>query len=171
MQLPPDEAVCTGATFYAAMLSGQISVDDFAFQDVIPLNLGTDVDDDGVSVIIPKGTQFPFKKSKSYLTTENNQTFFSIQVLQGDSPRASQCHLIANLQIEGIPPGAAGSQRCRITYSVDRNGILKVTAQSTTDKTNIIELFINAESLGLGDVEVNKLAGIAARERQQADEK
>ena len=66
MQLHPDEAVCYGPTLYSAMISGAISVEDFAFRDVIPLSMGTDIEDDGFSTIIPKNTLYPTIKKKSY---------------------------------------------------------------------------------------------------------
>ena len=71
-QLAPDEAVCHGATLYAASLSGSLEGADLVFKDVIPLSLGTDVNDDDVSVILPRNTPFPIERKRNYQTTEDD---------------------------------------------------------------------------------------------------
>ena len=71
-QISPDESVCLGATYYAAMKSGDQTIARVDFTDVIPLHLGTDIADDDVFVIIPKNTQYPIEKSKKFMTHEDN---------------------------------------------------------------------------------------------------
>ena len=93
-QLAPEEAVCRGTTLYAASLSGNFPEIDLQFTDVIPLSLGTDIENDGLSVILPRNSQYPCEKKKTYKTVEDNQDHILIKVLQGDKSKASENHLL-----------------------------------------------------------------------------
>ena len=97
-QVNPNEAVCQGATIYAGMLAKDASLRQMEFTDVVPLNLATDVEEDGkiiVKPIIPKNTKIPLTMTKKYKTTEDDQDFFDIKVLQGDSYEIEDNHQIA----------------------------------------------------------------------------
>ena len=100
------------------------------FTDVVPLNLGTDVEVDGeviVKPIIKKDTTIPCKVYKKYHTTEDYQDFFEIKVLQGDSESVEKNHEIATFRVDDVPSGPAGSQKIKLIYNVDKDGILHVT--------------------------------------------
>ena len=101
------------------------------------MNLGTDnVDEDGnetVSVIIEANTPIPCSKTLTFKTAEDNTNFVSIKVLQGQSECVDECHLISTCKLDGIPPGPAGSQKIKVTYSVDSDGLLTVSAYSKSN--------------------------------------
>ena len=110
----------------------------FDFTDCTAMDFSTDTGDDGVSVLISRSTTFPCSKTIKYKTCEDNQQFMSIEVLQGNFERASECHKIAEMKLEGIPEGPAGSQKIHLTYAIDINGVLKVTAKSES-RSNIVQ--------------------------------
>ena len=138
-QIKVDEAVCEGATYYAAMRNPNGNFENqFDFTDCTAMDFSTDAGDDDVSVLISRSTTFPCSKTIKYKTTEDNQPFMSIEVLQGNFEKASECHKIAEMKLEGIPEGPAGSQKIKLTYAIDINGVLKVTAKSES-RSNIVQ--------------------------------
>ena len=127
--MPPDEAICYGATVHAGMLSGDSQINDMRFTDVVPLSLGTDTKNDVFSVIIPNNTPIPVEKSKKYKTSVDNQAYLDIDVLQGVSEKASSNHKVGTQRIM-LEPGPKGSQIITVTYEVTTDGTLKVRAES-----------------------------------------
>ena len=125
------------------------------------MSLGTDIDDDGVSVIIPRNTAYPCERVKKYKTTEDNQPFMVIKVLQGEEEQASKCHEIAEYKININSQEPAGSHKIQVTFKVDENGLLTVTASSVNNQEIREEFKIDKIALSLDPSEIQKLVHIA----------
>ncbi|XP_071504547.1 heat shock 70 kDa protein IV-like [Diadema antillarum] len=125
-----DEAVAYGAAVQAAILSGNESkeIQNVTLLDVTPLSLGTEVDGDEMSIIIKRNTRIPVKASHNYTTTSNNQTGMRIGVYQGERKLVQYNNLLGEFQFTGIPPAPAGVPSVEVTFDIDGNGILTVTA-------------------------------------------
>ena len=126
-------------------------MENVTFTDVLPLSLGTDLFGDRVSVILPRNTPFPCSKTKKYSTTQDNQSFFKLDILQGDFELASQCHKIASTRLDGIPKKPKGHEKVSVTFSIDESGLLTVTATSTSDTNIVVNLSVSEEKLNLSD--------------------
>ena len=140
-------------------------MENVTFSDVLPLSLGTDISGDRVSVILPRNTPFPCSKTKIFVTSQDNQSFFKLDVLQGDYELASQCHKIASTRLDGIPKKPKGQEKISVTYSIDESGLLTVTATSTNDTNIVVKLTVSEEKLNLSDDEITRAMQSAEVER------
>ena len=137
----PDEAVAYGAAVQSAILGGckDTEVKDLLLLDVCPLSLSIKTAGDIASVLIPRNTTIPTKKTQSFSTYADNQTAVDIEVCEGERSMFKDNHLLGKFHLDGIPPAPRGSPRIEVTFDVDANGILTVTAEekATNNKKSI----------------------------------
>ncbi|CAJ2662626.1 unnamed protein product [Trifolium pratense] len=133
----PDEAVAYGAAVQAALLSDDIkNVPKLVLQDVTPLSLGREVNGDMMGVVIPRNTSIPVKKTLRYTSCIDNQTTDLINVYEGERARASDNDLIGSFRLKGIPAAPRGSHLSEVSFSIDENGILTVSAKNDASGTS-----------------------------------
>ena len=148
----PDEVVAVGAAIQSGILGGEVR--EVILLDVTPMSLGIRVADNRFSPIIPKNTSIPTRSSKRFTTTEDNQEIVTIDVIQGDSDRASENKLLGMFHLTGIPRAAKGMPRIRVTFDIDTDGIVSVSAM---DEASQREQVIRVESYsGLSRDELQK---------------
>jgi molecular chaperone DnaK len=135
----PDEAVALGAAVQASILSGDTSVGDIVLVDVTPLTLGVEVKGAMVAPLITRNTAVPARKTEIFTTADHNQPGVEINVLQGERPMAADNKSLGRFKLEGIPPMPAGVPQIEVTFDIDANGILKVSAKekSTSKEASI----------------------------------
>ena len=122
----PDEVVALGAAVQAGVLSG--SVEDLLLLDVTPHSLGTDVVGDGVSRLIERNSTIPYRECAVFTTASDGQTGVRVQVLEGESDKASGNRLLGEFTLSGLRPAPAGEPQIEVAFDIDENGILNVTA-------------------------------------------
>jgi molecular chaperone DnaK len=149
----PDEVVAIGAAIQGAVLTGEQK--DVLLLDVTPLSLGIETLGGVTTVLIPRNTTIPTKKSETFSTADDNQTTVEIHVLQGERELATYNKTIGKFQLTGIPPAPRGMPQVEVTFDIDANGILHVTAR---DKATGKEQKIRIEaSSGLSDAEIDRM--------------
>ncbi|MFC3860819.1 molecular chaperone DnaK, partial [Deinococcus antarcticus] len=149
----PDEAVALGAAVQAGIIKGDASLGDIVLVDVTPLTLGVEVKGGMVGPMIPRNTTIPAKKTEIYTTAENNQPGVEIVVLQGERPMAADNKTLGRFKLEGIPPMPAGRPQIEVTFDIDANGILHVTAKEKTSGKEASIKIENTTTLDKNDVE------------------
>ena len=155
----PDEVVALGAAIQGGVLSGD--VDDILLLDVTPLSLGIETLGGVSTKLIGRNTTIPTKKSQVFSTAADNQTTVEIHVLQGEREMAVDNKTIGRFHLDGIPPAPRGVPQVEVTFDIDANGILNVSAK---DKATGKEQSIRIEaSSGLSDSEVNKMVNDAKK--------
>ncbi len=162
----PDEVVAIGAAIQASIAAGEMKDrKDIVLVDVVPLSLGVATLGDIFDVVIPKNTPIPVKKSKIYTTAMDNQTMVTVEVYQGERKIASQNRLLGRFDLTGIPPAPRGVPQIEVTFELDANGILHVTAveKSTGKKADIR---ISART-GLTEEEIQRMIEEAERYREE----
>ena len=153
----PDEVVAIGAAIQGGVLGGEVK--DVLLLDVTPLSLGIETLGGVTTVLIPRNTTIPTKKSEVFSTAEDNQTTVEIHVLQGERQMAIDNRTIGKFQLTGIPPAPRGLPQVEVTFDIDANGILHVSAR---DKATGKEQKIRIESSsGLSDAEIDKMVKAA----------
>ena len=149
----PDEAVALGAAVQAGIILGDSSLGDIVLVDVTPLTLGVEVKGGMIAPMITRNTAVPAKKTEIYTTAENNQPGVEIVVLQGERPMASDNKSLGRFKLEGIPPMPAGRAQIEVTFDIDANGILHVTAKEKTSGKESSIRIENTTTLDKTDVE------------------
>jgi molecular chaperone DnaK len=161
----PDEVVAIGAAIQGAVLTGEQK--DVLLLDVTPLSLGIETLGGVTTVLIPRNTTIPTKKSETFSTADDNQTTVEIHVLQGEREMARDNRTIGKFQLTGIPPAPRGMPQIEVTFDIDANGILHVSAK---DKATSKEQKIRIEaSSGLSDSDIDKMVKDA--EKNAAEDK
>jgi molecular chaperone DnaK len=123
----PDEVVAIGAAIQGGVLGGEVK--DILLLDVTPLSLGVETLGSVMTVMIERNTTIPVKKTETYSTAADNQTAVDIHILQGERPMASDNMSLGRFRLDGIPPAARGIPQVEVTFDIDANGILNVTAK------------------------------------------
>jgi molecular chaperone DnaK len=123
----PDEVVAVGAAIQAGVLAGEVK--DVLLLDVTPLSLGVETMGNVMTRLIERNTTIPVRKSEVFSTADDNQTAVDIHVLQGERPMASDNMSLGRFRLEGIPPAPRGLPQVEVTFDIDANGILNVTAK------------------------------------------
>jgi molecular chaperone DnaK len=155
----PDEVVAVGAAIQGAVLGGQMK--DVLLLDVTPLSLGVETLGGVMTVLIPRNTTVPTRKTEIFSTAEDNQTAVDIKVFQGERPIAADNILLGQFRLEGIAPGPRGQPQIEVTFDIDSNGILNVSARDkATGKEQRITI---TASTNLSQQEVERLVKDAER--------
>ena len=164
----PDEVVAVGASIQGAILNNEGGVGDIVLLDVTPLTLGIETMGGVMTKLIDANTTIPCKKSETFSTAVDNQTAVTIHVLQGERPMASQNKSIGQFNLEGIAPARRGVPQIEVTFDIDANGILNVSAK---DKATGKEQAIRIEaSSGLSKEEIDRMKA-EAEQNAEADKK
>ncbi len=149
----PDEVVAVGAAVQAGVLGGEVS--DLLLLDVTPLSLGLETLGGVMTVLIPRNTTIPTKKTEVFSTAADSQTAVDIHILQGERPMASGNKTLGNFRLDGIPPAPRGVPQIEVTFDIDANGILHVVAKDkATGKEQSVKI---TASTNLSNDEVERL--------------
>jgi molecular chaperone DnaK len=149
----PDEVVAIGAAIQAGVLAGEVK--DIVLLDVTPLTLGIETLGGVLTALVPRNTTIPVSKSQVFSTAENNQTAVDISVLQGERPMAKDNNSLGMFRLDGIPPAMRGLPQIEVTFDIDANGIVNVSAKDKA--TNKEQKITITNSSNLSDDDIDKM--------------
>lgn len=166
----PDEAVAYGAAVQAAILSGvkDDKLDDKLLIDVTPLTLGLETNGSIMEPLIARNTKIPAKQTKTFTTGTDNQPSVPIRIFEGESRMTAKNNLLGSFELSGIPPMPRGKPQIEVSYDIDANGILKVSAtEKSTGSSNDITITNDSKRLSQADIEKLIKEAEASKEEDQ----
>jgi molecular chaperone DnaK len=162
----PDEVVAIGAAVQAGVLGGEVK--DVLLLDVTPLSLGVETLGGVMTTLIPRNSTIPIRKAETFSTAEDNQTAVDVHVLQGERPMAADNMSLGRFRLEGIPPAPRGLPQVEVTFDIDANGIINVSARDKASGKEQRVTITASTNLDKGDIERMVQE---AQQNQAADEK